>query len=166
MSDRDWKKVGEFQGEVYKRQQQTNRGCGIVILILILVFLGFLTNDSNKDTVGQSTRKKPVTNMRTGGAFKEATEATEALGKLLSRLKRLSDVERNEAKLISALQRVHQAKRRVDQIDPDSYEVSRDALEKYENRMSAAVKRIQTSNMKRNSDAQQRVNNLMWQCDS
>ena len=165
MSDRDWKKVGEFQGEVYRRQQGTNGGGRIIILILILVFVGILVDEGNRDTVDQNATSKPAKSVQTGGTFREATEATEALGKLLSRLKSLSDVERNEAKLISAIQRVRKARLCLDRVDLNINGASRDTLVKYENRLNAAVKSIQTSSMKRNSDAQQRVNVLMWQCD-
>ena len=165
MSDKNWEKVGELQGEVYKRQQETTGVGGIIIVILVLVFLGFLADSDNKDKVEQSANQKSATNANTGGIFKEATEATEALGKLLSRLKSFSDVERNEAKLISAIQRVRKARLCLDRVDLNNNEASRDILVKYENRLNTAVKSIQTSSMKRSSDAQQRVNILMWQCD-
>ena len=166
MGDRDWKKVGEFHGKVYKKQQKRTDGGGVFILILILVFLRFLTLHGDKSTVEQSDKERPFTRNTSadpGGTFKEATEATEVLAVLLSRLKDLSDVERNQAKLISALQRIHWAKKRMDELDPDSYRIGRGSLEEYKKRMKVAGERIEVSNMKRNSDAQQRINHLMWQ---
>jgi hypothetical protein len=166
MDDREWEKVREFHGEVYKRRQKTTSAGGVIILIVIVVFLGLRTQPRDKGTVEQSDKERPFTHSRSvdrRGTFREASEATEALADLLSRLKSLSDVKRNEAKLISALQRMDRAKKRIDEVDPDSYEIGRGALDEYKKRMNVAVERIKVSNMKRNSDAQQRVNVLMWQ---
>jgi tetratricopeptide (TPR) repeat protein len=63
MDNSNWKKTGEFHGEVYTRQQKASNGGAPLILILVVVFLAIFASSKNKHGIKESGEQTPFSKL-------------------------------------------------------------------------------------------------------